>query len=183
MDAWPTPRIRPLRDGEHEPVQAVFAGMSPRSRHQRFHQPTPKLSGSALRLLTDVDDHRHVALVAEVSGPDGPRPIGIARCVAIDDRVAEVAYEVVDDWHGRGVGRQLLTALAVRAEALGYRRLVALVLPGNRAAAALLRSVFADVTQRHVYGAMELTAEMAPAAATANVTATATTLAEFGIAA
>lgn len=153
-------RIRALRHGERGPVLAVFDGLSAHSRHRRFHQPTPKLSTSTLHALTDVDDHRHVAVVAEVEGPSGPQVIGMARMIATGDGVAEVAYAVVDAWHRRGVGRRLLTELRDRAVVLGHRRLVALVMLDNRAAAALYRSVFGEVDRRWVDGALELTAHL-----------------------
>jgi GNAT superfamily N-acetyltransferase len=82
-----------------------------------------------------------VALVA-VSGRG--EPVGIARLVR--DRLrpdqAEVAFEVVDAWHRRGVGRLLLTTLTEEAARVGVTRLHARVLPENTAAFALMRSVF-----------------------------------------
>jgi L-amino acid N-acyltransferase YncA len=157
-------RIRALRRGEHEPVRTVFDGLSAHSRYQRFHGPTPKLTASMKRLLTDVAGARHIALVAEVEGPRGWLPVGIARLIATGDGVAEVAYEVVDEWHNRGIGRHMLTELRRHAAVHGYRTIVALVLPDNRSATALFRSVFPTVTQRRMYGVYELTAHMPPAA-------------------
>ena len=81
-----------------------------------------------------------MALVAVAQG----EPIGIARLIRDPRRSheAEIAFEVVDAWQRRGVGRLLLTALAERATDIGVRRVRALVLPANVAAFAVLRSVF-----------------------------------------
>jgi GNAT superfamily N-acetyltransferase len=167
IDRTPRIRIRPLARGEAEPVRMVFAGMSQRSRYLRFHSPLPKLTAPMERLLTDVDGRRHIALVAEVASMCGWTPLGIGHIFATGDGVAEMAFEVVDEWHGRGIGRHLLTALYGRAAEVGYRKMVGLVLAENRRAAALVRSVFPEVTQRGVGPVIELTGLVPEQVATA----------------
>ena len=163
MDATPVDhrsriRIRPLTRDERAPVRTVFAGMSQRSRYLRFHSPLPKLPSPTERLLTDVDGRRHAALVVERAGTSGWIPLAIGRLIRTGDGVAEVAFEVVDEWHGRGIGRLLLTALSHRAAQLGYREVVALVLAENRRALALVRSVFPEVQVRRSGATVEMTA-------------------------
>jgi GNAT superfamily N-acetyltransferase len=147
--------VRPLRRDEGAVLDTVFAGLSPRSRYLRFHSPVGRLGPPIRRALLAVDGWHHVALVA-VSGHG--EPVGIARLIR--DRLrpdeAEVAFEVVDAWHRRGVGRLLLTALAEHAERVGVRRVHALVLPENTAAFALLRSVFPVCLARPGRDATEL---------------------------
>jgi GNAT superfamily N-acetyltransferase len=137
--------IRPLTTCDAPAaVDAVFAGLSPRSRYLRFHSPVPRLSASLRRALADLDGHRRVAVAgypADPAGdPAGP-PVGIARfATAAGGQAhgeAEVAVAVVDRWQRRGVGRGLLTALAAVAADLGYRRLTGTVLPENTAMLAL----------------------------------------------
>jgi RimJ/RimL family protein N-acetyltransferase len=155
-----TIRLRPLRHGETEPVDTVFAGMSSQSRHLRFHGPRPRLTDAMRRMLTDVDGRRHVALVAEVVEGDDVAPIGIGHLIALDETTAEVAFSVVDAWHGNGVGRRLLTALRHRAVDLGYARLRAYVMVGNLAASRLLSSVLPEGFARRVGMAHEFTAPL-----------------------
>ena len=147
--------LRPLRRDEGAVLDAVFAGLSPRSRYLRFHSPVGDLGPPLRRALLAVDGWDHVALVA-VSGRG--EPVGIARLIR--DRLrpdqAEVAFEVVDAWHRRGVGRLLLTALAEQAERVGVQRVLARVLPENTAAFALLRSVFPVCLARRERDATEL---------------------------
>jgi RimJ/RimL family protein N-acetyltransferase len=132
--------VRPLRRDEAGVLDRVFAGLSPQSRHLRFHSPIIRLTAPVRRALLAVDGRDHVALVAVARG----KPVGIARLIRDPRRSheAEIAFEVVDAWQRRGVGRLLLTALAERATAIGVRRVRALVLPENAAAFAVLRSVF-----------------------------------------
>lgn len=153
-----TVALRPMERGETAVVEAVFDGMSSHSRHLRFHGPRPRLTGPMRRELSDVDDRCHVAIVAEVVTDAGRAPIGIGRLIATGPGLAEVAFAVVDRWHGLGVGRRLLTALAHRAVDLGHRRLTAYVMLENLAAIRLLRSVFPDVEIVRDGMTLELTA-------------------------
>ncbi|HXV93793.1 MAG TPA: hypothetical protein VD813_10875, partial [Pseudonocardia sp.] len=61
--------VRPLGRAEAPAaVDAVFAGLSPRSRFLRFHSPVPRLAPGVRERLTDLDGHARVALVAETGG-------------------------------------------------------------------------------------------------------------------
>ncbi|WP_053737201.1 GNAT family N-acetyltransferase [Nocardia sp. NRRL S-836] len=122
-------------------VDAVFAGLSARSRYQRFHSPTPRLTASAREVLVDVDGTRHAAVCARIAG----EPIGIARVIRTGECGAEIAVAVVDRWQRRGVGRGLLEALTEVAARLGLAELHGDVLPDNHAMLALVRKVLPGV--------------------------------------
>ncbi|MDD7937956.1 GNAT family N-acetyltransferase [Actinomycetospora lutea] len=134
----PTIVVRELGTGEEQVLDDVFAGLSDQSRYLRFHSPVPRMVPAVRRALAAVDGRRHVALVAVADG----EPIGIARCIGLGSGRAELAIEVVDAWHGRGVGTLLLRALRDRAVAAGWQELSAEVLAENDAVRALLRKVF-----------------------------------------
>ena len=125
--------IRPLRNGETAIVQAVFDGLGDRSRLLRFGGAKNVLRAGELELLARVDATHHV-LVAVAAGA----PVGLARLVR-DGAVAEVAFEVVDAWQGRGVGRLLADRLAADARAAGIERLDGDVRDVNVASRRLLR--------------------------------------------
>lgn len=136
------PVVRPLdRVGAGPAVDAVFAGLSPRSRYLRFHSPVPRLPASVRARLIDVDGTRHAAVVAEVAAPGGLQPIGLAQVIGDGGGTADVAVAVVDAWQRRGIGRRLLTAVAAVAEDIGYTALRGMVLPENVAMQGLARSV------------------------------------------
>ncbi|RYP83512.1 GNAT family N-acetyltransferase [Nocardioides guangzhouensis] len=132
-----TATLRPLGPGEAEPLEAVFAGMSPESRAERYLTPVPRILPVMLRALTAVDGRDHVAWLASVEG----RPAGIARYVRVGAGTAEIAFEVVDEHHGRGLGTALLDAVTTVASASGIRRLQAVVAGSNRASVHLLGRV------------------------------------------
>lgn len=129
-----TAALRPLASDEVEPLQAVFDGLSPASRTMRYLVGAPRLTGSMRRVLTAVDGHRHIAWLASV----GDRPAGIARAVRVAPCTAEIAFEVVDEHQGRGVGIALLDAVTTVAAVTGIELLQASVLPSNHRSRLLL---------------------------------------------
>jgi GNAT superfamily N-acetyltransferase len=136
------PIVHPLERADAEAaVDAVFAGLSPRSRYLRFHSPVPRLPASVRARLVDIDGRRHAAVVAEVDGQEGPEPIGLAQVFGAGHGTADLAVAVVDAWQRRGIGRRLLTAVAAIAEEIGYTELRGTVLPENVAMQRLARSV------------------------------------------
>jgi GNAT superfamily N-acetyltransferase len=139
MTPSPEPLVHPLdRAGAEAAVEAVFAGLSPRSRYLRFHSPVPRLPDSVRARLVDIDGARHAAVVAEVHDLG---PIGLAQIFGPGHGTADVAVAVVDAWQRRGIGRRLLTAVAAVAEEIGYTELRGSILPENVAMQRLARSV------------------------------------------
>jgi GNAT superfamily N-acetyltransferase len=130
-------RIRMLRDGDTDTVDALFARLGPNSREQRFCGAKPQLTDAELTALARVDRDHHV-LVGYLDGDD--RPAGMARLVRVG-AAAEVAFEVADAYQGRGIGSILARELAADARASGIRELVATICGDNRRSASLLKSV------------------------------------------
>ncbi|MDX8047899.1 GNAT family N-acetyltransferase [Lentzea sp. BCCO 10_0798] len=145
------------RDTAPEAVDAVFEGLSARSRYLRFHSPTPRLTASARRVLTDVDGERHGAVCATVGGD----PIGIARVIKTGECGAEIAVAVIDLWQRRGVGRLLLEELTSIAARMGVAELHGNVLPDNRAMLALVRKVLPGVRLTREVDTIELSYPLA----------------------
>ena len=147
--------LRPLHSGERHPVLELFAGLSDRSRRLRFHGAKPRLLEQDVAALVDVGCCGREAVVA-VDKATG-RTVGIARFVRDDETPeAEIAFAVVDDWHGRGVGKRLVGELAELARSQGIVRLRAFVVIGNTAAVRLVKSLGELLEQRYEDGALEL---------------------------
>jgi RimJ/RimL family protein N-acetyltransferase len=130
--------VRPIRSSDRQGIADLFSRLSPRSRHRRFLTPKPTLSRRELDFFTNVDHVTHEAIVA-VDRRDGAI-VGVARYVR-DGRsgVAEVAVEVADDMHNRGIGSALLARTIARAGENGFTRLTAMTLWDNGPARALMR--------------------------------------------
>ena len=149
-------RIRRLVEGERRPVLQVFEGLSDRSRRLRFLGPKPVLRAADLDRLVDVGCCGRQAVVA--TDPATAEAVGIARYVRLgaDRATAEVAFEVVDEWQGKGVARRLVEALRVVAAEEGITRLHATIAPENKAALALMRRLGRVEWTSFVDGAYEV---------------------------
>jgi GNAT superfamily N-acetyltransferase len=79
----------------------------------------------------NVDFIKHVALVAVGEEGGGPVIIGGGRYIVVQPEKAEVAFAVVDQYQGRGIGAALMHHLAAIARANGLKELIADVLPEN----------------------------------------------------
>jgi GNAT superfamily N-acetyltransferase len=120
-------RIRRLTPADAPLLDRILDGMSPMSRYRRFHSPKPRLTSAERAYLAGADGRDHLALVAlDAHGA----PLGVARAVRLaeDPRAAELAVSVIDAFHRRGLGMELVNRLADDAAAVGIDRLVAVVL-------------------------------------------------------
>jgi GNAT superfamily N-acetyltransferase len=142
--------VRPLRGGETEVVQAVFDRLGPTSRLLRFGGAKNVLLPRDLEELSRVDGNHHV-LVAWIGGA----PVGIARLVR-EGPVADVAFAVVDELQGTGVGSVLSQRLAEDARAAGIQTLRATMSAENRASLALMKRMTAGLKVRCAAGQLEV---------------------------
>ena len=147
--------IRPLRNGERKPVLDVFAGLSERSRRLRFLGMKPRLPERDLAHLVNVGccGREAVAAIDKETG----FTVGIARFVRDGDSPeAEIAFEVVDAWQGRGLGRSLLAELRALALTQGILRFRALIAHGNAPAFSLVHGLGEPLSRRFEQGSVEL---------------------------
>jgi GNAT superfamily N-acetyltransferase len=142
--------VRALRGGETEVVQAVFDRLGPRSRLLRFGGAKNVLLPAELEQLARVDGDHHV-LVAWLA----EEPVGIARLVR-DGSAAEVAFAVVDDLQGNGVGTVLAQRLAEDARAAGIETLRATMSAENNVSLALLKRMTAGMKVQSAAGQLEV---------------------------
>ena len=129
--------VRPIEAGDKAALACFFRRLSDESRRRRFLGPKPSLTKRDLAFLTEVDQRRHVALVA-LDAADAI--VGVARYAAWpgEPARAELAFAVVDEWHGRGLGSALADRLVTHARATGLTALTASTFALNEPAKALL---------------------------------------------
>ena len=124
-----TAHLRPIHPADSDAVQAFHVGQSQKSIYMRFFAFKSKLSAKELKRFTEVDYKDRVALVITIGG----EIMGIGRYDRLDDpEEAEVAFNIADAHHGRGIGSILLEHLAAAARENGIRKFSAEVLPENR---------------------------------------------------
>ena len=125
--------LRAIRADDRPRLLAHFTGLSPVSVYRRFHGVKKHLTERELTHYTELDFVRRVGLVATLLDGGDERIIGVGRFEATtaDARRAEVAFAVLDEHQGRGIGTALLEHLAVIARDHGVVEFEADVLGEN----------------------------------------------------
>src|ERR1022692_461835 len=130
--------IRPTRP-EDEPMMVKFhATLSERSVYLRyFHlmNLSQRVAHERLTRICFIDYDREMALVAERRNPTngGSEILGVARLTRVlGSNDAEVAVLISDQFHGRGLGKELLGRLVIVGGDEKLSSLKADILPDNR---------------------------------------------------
>lgn len=129
--------LRAARPDDEDELRSFLDGLCVDSRRMRFFTGAADLAGAAH--WAAMSDSSHGGIVAH--DEDGTL-VGHAAYALIDEESAEVAVEVSDRLHNRGVGTILIERLAEQAESAGVKRFVAEVLPENRLMLAVFRDGF-----------------------------------------
>lgn len=134
-----TVSLRPMRAEDRDGMVDLLGRLGPESRYRRFFSPKPQLAQRELDYLVSVDGSNHVAIGA-VDTQRGTI-VGLGRYARDPHQpgVADVALEVADELHGRGIGTALAQRVIEHACASGIERLTAATLRENVPARALLR--------------------------------------------
>src|SRR5262249_42859953 len=98
---------------------------SPQSLYRRFFAPKRGFSEGEITYFLDVDFAKHVALVASADEKGQPVIVGGARYIVVRPGKAELAFVVVDQYQGQGIGAALMRHLAAIARATGLEELSA----------------------------------------------------------
>jgi RimJ/RimL family protein N-acetyltransferase len=122
--------IRALRPSDLPGLTAAMARMSETSMSRRFFSAKRHFSEKEISYFVHVDFVNHVALVAVADHGEGPIVAG-ARYVVVRPSSAELAFAVVDDCQGQGLGTLLLQHLVVMARRAALKEFVAEVLAEN----------------------------------------------------
>jgi GNAT superfamily N-acetyltransferase len=123
--------IRSLRPEDEGDFLAAVDRTSAQSLYRRFFGAKRYFSEQERAFFLNVDFTNHVALVAVVEIESRAAIVAGGRYVVLRPGVAEVAFVVIDDYQGQGIGAALVRHLAAIARSAGLKELVAEVLPEN----------------------------------------------------
>lgn len=154
-----TTHVRPIRPDDADALQAFHVAQSESSTYLRFFAALERLPERDLVRFTTVDHRDRVALVAVT---EDETIIGVARYDRVGPDEAEVAFNIADAHHGRGLGSVLLEHLAAAARERGVRRFVAEVLPQNGRMIAVFREAGYSVHQRLEDGVVAVSFDIDP---------------------
>ena len=135
--------IRPVRRDDEARLREGIARLSPQSRYLRFFSGMREAPPHVINTLISVDGHDHIAWGAlRTDLPEMPA-MGVVHAFrdADDPLTAEYSVAVIDEYHGRGLARLLTTVLLLDCQREGVAHLAVHILPENRPALALARSL------------------------------------------
>ena len=125
--------IRAFKSADRVDLMSAVARTSPLSLYRRFFTVKRGFTEKEKDFFLNVDFVDHVALVA-VTEEAGRKVIaGGGRYVIVHPGTAEVAFVVVDQYQGQGIGSALMRNLITIARAAGLQVLTAEVLSENAA--------------------------------------------------
>jgi GNAT superfamily N-acetyltransferase len=127
--------IRAIHPDDSDSLRKQFVHLSAESVRLRFHGLRRSPSESETMYLTRIDFVEHVALVGTIE----TRPeqiVGVGRYIVCangsEHHRAEVAFVVLDEYQGKGIGSLLLQHLALIGRDQGIREFQADVLVENQ---------------------------------------------------
>ena len=126
-------KMRSQRPPDRKDLEAAIARMSDESLYRRFFGAKRHFSEKEAEYFLNIDFVNHVALVAVAHENGKPAIIGAARYVVVQPGQAEVAFGVVDQYQGQGLGVALMRELVTVARQAGISELIADVLVSNLA--------------------------------------------------
>ena len=124
--------IRAFKADDRPDFMAAVARTGALSLYRRFFTIKREFSEKETDFFLNVDFVNHVALVAWTEEAGKSVIVGGGRYVVVQPGKAEVAFVVIDQYQGQGVGAALLRHLIVVARAAGLQVLIAEVLSENK---------------------------------------------------
>ena len=117
--------IRPIHPDDRDRIAAAIRRLDHESIYLRLFSYRRELSEAGLDRIMSVDPDGEVALLVTVGAGADEVVIGSARYIAAearcDERSAEIAFMVEEDYHGLGIAGRLLGQLAEIGRTRGSR--------------------------------------------------------------
>jgi len=149
--------IRALRPGDRTDLLAAVERTSAQSLYRRFFGAKRSFSEQEIAFFVNVDFVKHVALVAV---PQNGSIVAGGRYVVFEPGRAEVAFAVIDDYQGRGIGQILLRHLAAIACDAGLVEFTAEVLSGNAAMLKVFEKGGLPLATKHESGVVHVALQL-----------------------
>jgi RimJ/RimL family protein N-acetyltransferase len=131
--------IRALKPEDRSAMLSAVRRVSSESIYRRFFGPKRGFTEKETEFYVNVDFVTHVALVAVVDEGRKETIIGAGRYIVAEPGKAELAFAIIDEYQGQGIGTALLRHLVSIARNTGLQQLVAEVLAENAPMLTLFR--------------------------------------------
>ena len=152
--------IRALRPEDRDNFVAAVSRVGTQSLYRRFFAVRRHFTEDETSFYLNVDFRNHVALVAIAEENGRPTIVAGSRYVVVKPGEAEVAFTVLDQYQGQGIGALLLRHLATIARDAGLKKLIADVLPENAAMLKVFRRSGFPCSEKRETGSINVELEL-----------------------
>jgi RimJ/RimL family protein N-acetyltransferase len=157
-----------LRDGRQVEIRAIrhedragfveaVSRASVDSLRRRFFAVRRHFSEQELEFFSHVDFVSRGALTVVAEEDGRPVIVGGGRYVVVESGRAEVAFALIDEYQGHGIGSALMRHFAAIAREAGLKELIAEVLPENVAMLNVFKKSGLHPVAKHERGAVHVT--------------------------
>jgi GNAT superfamily N-acetyltransferase len=153
--------IRALQPQDRNTFVAAANRIGAHSLYRRFFALKREFSEQEISFFVNVDFVSHVALVAVLSEDGQARIVGGGRYVIVNPGRAEVAFAVIDQYQGLGIGAALMRHLGILAKRARLHTLIAEVLPENIAMLKVFASSGYPINTRREAGVVHVALQLA----------------------
>src|SRR5690348_6211767 len=115
--------VRALRPEDRTDMLGAVGRLSAQSLTRRFFTPKRGLNAQEIAFFLNIDFVNHVALVATIENDGQQQIVGGGRYIVNQAGTAELAFAVVDQNQGQGIGAALLRHLVILARCAGLELL------------------------------------------------------------
>ncbi len=134
--------VRPIKPEDAPLLSDLFDSLSPQAIYFRFFTPLKSLPHSMLARFTQIDYDREIALVAIQDSKPEEKILGVSRVIlGRDQKSAEFAILVSDQWQGKGIGAELLKQCLSISKERNIQEVYGIVLAENTTMLALGRKL------------------------------------------
>jgi RimJ/RimL family protein N-acetyltransferase len=152
--------IRALRPDDRAEFLAAVGRVAAPSLYRRFLGVKRGFTEREIAFFSNADFVQHVALVGATEERGREVIVGGGRYVVVQPGQAEVAFMVIDQYQGLGIGAALMSNLATIARNAGIRELIADVLPDNAAMLAVFKKSGFPLTTKRESGVLHVTLQL-----------------------
>ncbi len=134
--------LRPIKPEDEPMWLEMFQSFSEESIRYRFFQMLKDTSHELRVRYCNVDYDREIAIVAEFNEAGRRKILGVGRLsVEPDGKSGELAFIIVDEWQGLGLGTKIVDYVLEIAKEKGIERVFAIMLSDNCRALSLTRKM------------------------------------------
>ena len=153
--------IRAFKPNDRADLEAAVGRTSTQSLYRRFFTVKRSFSDREREFFLNIDFVGHVALMAWVAEAGRKVIAGGGRYVVVEPGKAEVAFIVIDQYQGQGIGAALMRHLVTIARVAGLQELIAEVLPENKPMLKVFEKSGVPMTRTNEYEVVQVNMQLA----------------------